>query len=56
MTPELAGLPILCRPKEGAVESTFNEQSRTLSLSISLSLSLGTPGCLVDRASVELIM
>lgn len=39
MTPELAGLPILCRPKEGAVESTFNEQSLTLSLCLSISLS-----------------
>lgn len=37
MTLELAGLPILCRPKEGAVESTFNEQSQTLSPSPSLS-------------------
>lgn len=51
LTPVLVGLPILRQPKEGAVDSTFNEQSQTLSPD-----SAGTAGCLVDRANVELIM
>lgn len=51
LTPLLLGLPLLCQPKEGAVDSTFNEQSQTLSPG-----SAGTAGCLADRASVELIM
>lgn len=37
-TPLLVGLPILCQPKEGAVESTFNEQSLTLSHPLLLAL------------------
>lgn len=51
LIPLLVGLPILSQPKEGAVDSTFNEQSQTFS-----PLSAGTAGCLVDRASVELIV
>ena len=51
LTPLVVGLPILHQPKEGAVDSTFNEQSQTLSPA-----SAGTASCLVDRASVELIM
>lgn len=49
--PSASVLLILCQPKEGAVDSTFNEQSQTLS-----PRSAGSEGCLVDRASVELIM
>lgn len=30
LTPLLVELPILCQPKEGAVDSTFHEQSQTL--------------------------
>lgn len=51
LTPLFVWLPILHQPKEGAVDSTFNEQSQTLSPA-----SAGTASCLVDRASVELIM
>ena len=29
--PSAYGLPVLCQPKDGAVESTFTEQSLTLS-------------------------
>lgn len=51
LTPLLVGLPILRQPKEGAVDSTFNEQSPTLS-----PCSAGTASCWVDGASVDLIM
>lgn len=47
LTPLLVGLPILRQPKEGAVDSTFNEQSPC---------SAGTASCWVDGASVDLIM
>lgn len=50
VTPLLVWLPVLCRPKEGAVGSTFNEQSQTLSPCLA-----GTAGCLADGASVDLI-
>lgn len=44
-------LPVLSLPKEGAVDSDFNEQSQTPSL-----CSAGAEGCLADRVSAELIM
>lgn len=51
LDPLLEGLPVSRQPKEGAVDSTFNEQSQTLSPA-----SAGTVCCSLDRASVELIM
>lgn len=45
-------LPVLSPPKEGAVDSDFNEQSQTPSPCS----AAGAEGCLADGASVELIM
>lgn len=45
---KLTPLLVLCWPKEGAVDSAFNEQSQAL--------SPRSAGTAADRASVDLIM